>query len=231
MTCWPRGGDDRPFSGSISMSGSVIHEQIGRRGRERVIQTRFGDLRVCMVTEGFEGNRDHRPSDWIGRSARVLMETSLPNDTRRMEIVDGRVDWTIGGTSRPVDGAAQEWRAALLAVLDLTWDVSQLHGQVSTLRGEISTIYGQRSTLLGEISTLHGHVSTLRGEISTLRGEESTLRGEISTIRGHESTLRGQTSTERGAVRRCWAVREIRPSFFLTPVLTAMRTGWRPRWQ
>lgn len=207
LECWSRRSDAGSFSGSMSMSGTTIYEQIGRRGRERVIQKSFGDVRVCMMTEGFTGEGVQRPSEWIGRAVHVLLETERPNDVRRMDIDEGRVTFTINGGAHPIDAAAATWRDQLLAVLDATWDLSQLRGQVSTLRGEISTIYGERSTLKGEISTLRGHVSTMRGNISTLRGEESTLRGEISTIRGHLSTLRGQISTERGAISTLQASR------------------------
>jgi beta-lactamase regulating signal transducer with metallopeptidase domain/predicted nucleic acid-binding Zn-ribbon protein len=200
LECWSERGDSRSFSGSMSMSGTTIYEQVGRRGRERVIMKSFGDVRVCMMTEGFTGDGVQRPSDWIGRAERVLLETQRPGDVRRMEIADGRMSWTINGSAQPIDAAVGTWRDHLLAVLDATWEVSQLRGQVSTLRGEISTIRGEKSTLQGEISTLRGQVSTMRGDISTLRGEESTLRGEISTIRGHVSTLQGQISTERGAI-------------------------------
>jgi beta-lactamase regulating signal transducer with metallopeptidase domain len=200
LTCWSDRADDRPFHGSMSMSGTTIYEQVGQRGRERVIQKSFGDVRVCMMTEGYTGEGVLLPSTWIGHADRVVLETERSGDLRRMEIDDGRVTWTINGSARPIDAAATAWRNQLLAVLDATWDASQLRGRVSTLRGEISTVRGERSTLLGEISTLRGEVSTMRGNISTIRGEESTLRGEISTIRGNLSTMRGQISTERGAI-------------------------------
>jgi predicted nucleic acid-binding Zn-ribbon protein len=206
--CWDSASDERSFSGTISMSGRTIHEQIGRRGDDRVIQTRLGDLRLCMVTEGFGGDREAPPSEWIALADRVILETQRGNDVRQMAIAGNDVTWTVGGQARPVDAAASEWRAALLAVLDPIWELAQLRGVASTMRGEISTIRGERSTLRGEISTLRGHVSTLRGQISTVRGHASTLRGEISTIRGHESSLRGRISAERGAISSLRALRE-----------------------
>jgi beta-lactamase regulating signal transducer with metallopeptidase domain/predicted nucleic acid-binding Zn-ribbon protein len=209
--CWDSASDDRSFSGSISMSGRTIHEQIGRRGDDRVIQTRLGDLQLCMIAEGFGSDREAPPSEWIARADRVILETQRGNDVRQMAIAGNDVTWTVGGQTRPVDAAANEWRAALLAVLDPIWELAQLRGLASTMRGEISTIHGERSTLRGEISTLRGHVSTLRGEISTVRGHGSTLRGEISTIRGHESTLRGRISTERGAISSLRALRRDDP--------------------
>jgi beta-lactamase regulating signal transducer with metallopeptidase domain len=205
--CWDYASDERSFSGSISMSGRTIHEQIGRRGDDRVIQTRLGDVRLCMIAEGFGSDREAPPSEWIARADRVILETERGNDVRQMAIAGNDVTWTVGGQARPVDAAASEWRAALLAVLDPVWELAQLRGLASTMRGEISTVRGHASTLRGEISTLRGHMSTLRGEISTVRGHGSTLRGEISTIRGHESTLRGRISTERGAISSLRALR------------------------
>jgi predicted nucleic acid-binding Zn-ribbon protein len=209
--CWETSVRGGSFSGSISMSSRTIHEQIGRRGDDRVIQTRLGDLQLCMIAEGFGSDRESPPSEWIARADRVILETQRGNDVRQMVIAGNDVTWTLDGQARPVDAAASEWRTALLAVLDPIWELAQLRGLASTLRGEISTIHGERSTLRGEISTLRGHVSTLRGEVSTLHGHVSTLRGEISTIRGHESTLRGRISTERGAISSLRALRRDAP--------------------
>lgn len=201
--CW---ADD--FHGSFRGSSSsfadvggrtVVYDMIGTRNGDRVVQTHFGDLRVCMVAQGAVGLERGKPSEWS--APRVLIESRRGGSTHQMEIRDGRqLTWRINGTERPVDTAAQAWRTAMLAVLDTTWELSTLRGDVSTLRGEISTVRGEESTLRGQISTLRGEVSTMRGRQSTIRGDESSLRGEISTIRGHISTLRGQISTEQGAM-------------------------------
>ena len=198
--CWGAEDRSRSFSGTMSTSGRTIHEQIGRRGSERVIQTSYGDLRVCMVTYGFDGDRDDRPSQWPQRSDRVILETRTANEVRTMDITDGRVTYTVNGAVRPLDAAAQEWRDNLAGLLDAAWDLGQLRGRVSSLRGEISSIYGTRSSLEGQISSYRGQVSSMKGEISSLRGQVSSMRGEISSIRGHESSLRGAISSERGAI-------------------------------
>ena len=198
--CW--GAEDRSgsFNGTLSMSGGTIQEQIGRRGRERVIQSSFGDLRVCMVTSGFDGDGDDAPSRWPLHSDRVVLETRIANDLRTLEINNGRVTYIMNSTVRPLDGAAQGWRDDLLGLLDVTWDLGQLRGRVSSLRGEISSIQGNRSSLEGQISSYRGQVSSMQGEISSLRGQVSSMRGEISSIRGHESSLRGEIASERGSI-------------------------------
>jgi beta-lactamase regulating signal transducer with metallopeptidase domain/predicted nucleic acid-binding Zn-ribbon protein len=205
--CWDAGPDSRSFSGSLSMSGTTIHERIGWRGGDPVIEVQFGDLSACMIAETFDGDRDARPSEWIGSARRVVLETRRRNDVRAMEIDGGSITWTVNGQSRPVDEAAAQWRTALLAVLEPTWELSRLRGTVSSMRGEISSILGERSSLRGEISSLRGQVSSMKGEISSLRGHESSLRGEISSIRGHESSLRGMISSERGAISSLGASR------------------------
>ena len=210
--CW--GAEDRSgsFSGTISTNGGTIQQQIGRRGAERVIQTSFGDLRVCMVTRGFVGDRDDRPSEWALRSDRVILETRMPNDVRSLEVINGRFSYTENGADRTLDGAAREWRDDLLGLLDVTWDLSQLRGRVSSLRGEISSIQGTRSSLQGQISSYLGQVGSMQGEISSLRGQVSSMRGEIASIRGHESTLRGAISSERGSISNLRAVTSERAS-------------------
>jgi hypothetical protein len=200
--CWSDsyGGSFSGSSTSTDIGGrTVVSEMIGTRNGDRVVQTHFGDLRVCMLAQGAVGLERGKPSEWS--APRVLIETRRGGSTEQMEIRDGRqVSWRVNGAERAVDAAAQEWRAAILAVLDTTWELSTLRGEVSTLRGQISTVRGEESTLRGQISTFMGEVSTMRGRQSMIRGDESTLRGEISTIRGHVSTLRGQISSARGAI-------------------------------
>jgi hypothetical protein len=198
--CWGAEDRSRSFSGNMTTSGGTIVEQIGRRGSERVVQKSFGDLRVCMVTAGFDGERDDRPSRWPFRSGRVILETRMPNDVRTLDVNNGRPTYAVNGAVRPLDAAVREWRDNLLELLDVTWDLGQLRGRVSSLRGEISSIQGERSSLQGQISSYRGQVSSMTGEISSLRGQVSSMRGEISSIRGHESSLRGQISSELGAI-------------------------------
>jgi beta-lactamase regulating signal transducer with metallopeptidase domain len=203
---WVRG---RSFNGNTTVDesgGRVVHERVGRSGRDRVIQTTFNDLRVCMVAEDvgdLSVNATERPSQWLDRASRVVMETRRGGTVQQLEIAQagGRpTTWRIAGAERPVDQATQQWRAQLLAVLDTTWELSMLRGQVSSLRGDISSIEGERSSLRGEISALQGEVSSMRGHASSILGEESSLRGEISAIRGQVSSLRGEISSQRGAI-------------------------------
>jgi beta-lactamase regulating signal transducer with metallopeptidase domain len=200
-----RGGS---FNGNMSTTESggrtLIREQVGWRGSDRVIQRDFGDLRVCMVAEGLGDRRDDgRPSQWIDRATHLVIETQRRGVVQSLEIDrggGGRTTWRVGGAVRTEDAAARQWRTQALAVLDTTWELSLLRGEVSSLRGEISSIHGERSSLLGEISSLRGEVSSMRGSISSAYGEESSLRGEISSIRGHVSSLQGSISSERGAI-------------------------------
>jgi beta-lactamase regulating signal transducer with metallopeptidase domain len=184
---------------------TVIMEQAGTNGSDRIIQQSFGDLRVCMVVERAGPTASgEKPSLWAGRAERVVLETRRGDRTERLEIgpygIGQRVSWQVGGKDRAFDATAEQWRDRLLATLDAIWEISALRGEVSTLRGEISTVRGEESTLRGQISTLHGEISTMRGRQSTIRGEESTLRGEISTIRGHVSSLQGAISSEQGSI-------------------------------
>ncbi len=200
--CWSEEyrGSFSGSSRSVTDAGgrTVVSEMIGTRDGDRVVQTHFGDVRVCMVAQGAVGLERGRPSEWA--APRLLMESRRGTSTQQMDIRGAQVTWRVNGADRAVDAAAQQWRAAMLAALDQVWDISTLRGEVSTLRGEISTVRGQESTLRGQISTLRGEVSTMRGRQSSLRGDESSLRGEISSIQGHVSTLRGQISSERGAI-------------------------------
>jgi beta-lactamase regulating signal transducer with metallopeptidase domain/predicted nucleic acid-binding Zn-ribbon protein len=211
--CW-RAGHDGSFSGSMSMTEvggrTVIHEQVGTRGTDRVIQKTFGDLRLCLVAEGVgDSGKPGLPSQWLGMATRFLME-ARPDSPQGSNVLQlegerqagggQRITWRVGGRERPFDSAGEQWRNRMLAVFDTTWELSALRGEVSARRGEISSIRGEESSLRGEISSFRGQVSSMRGRISSLHGEESSLRGEISSIHGHLSSLRGAISSERGAI-------------------------------
>ncbi len=203
-------GTGSSFSGNISMTTTAeveIREQVGRRGNDRIILKSFGDLRVCMTAESV-GDVD-RPSQWIGRARRVVLEARRGSSVQRLDISQAsRAVWRANGQDRAFDAAAQQWRDRVLALLDTTWEIATLHGQVSSLHGEISSIHGQRSSLHGEISSLRGEVSSMRGEASSARGHESSLAGQISSIRGHLSSLHGAVSSEQGAISSLNASRD-----------------------
>lgn len=213
--CW-RDSSGESFRGSQSMTDvggrTVIYEQIGTRGTTAIIQKRFDDLHLCFVAEDVgDRGRTPLPSRWAEIAPRFLLEARRDGMVQQLEGTrEGsarRLVWRVGGRERPFDSAAEQWRDRMLAVLDTTWELSALYGQVSSLRGEISSILGERSSLQGEISSLRGHVSSLRGRISSIRGHESSLRGEISSIQGHLSSLRGSISSERGAISSLNAAR------------------------
>lgn len=185
-----------------SFEGTFIG-RLSTRGSSRVIQKRFGDLRLCMVAEDVSdgGDADNRaPSQWLDDASRWVMEVRGDGVLQKLENRGGQLSWSSGGRERPVDSSVEAWRTRMLALFDTLWELSSLRGEVSSLRGEISSVHGEHSSLRGEISSLHGHVSSLRGEISSILGEESSMRGEISSIRGHLSSLYGEISSERGEI-------------------------------
>lgn len=202
--CWSDGyrGNFIGSSSSRQVGGrTVVYDQVGWRDGDRIIQRMFGDLRLCMLAEG-AGDRTNpeRPSQWIGRARRVVMEAHRGGTVQRLEYNGTNPSWQVGGATRDFDSAAQTWRDRMLAVLDTTWELSTLRGEVSSLRGQISSIHGQRSSLQGEISSLQGQVSSMQGRISSILGQESSLRGQISSIQGHVSSLQGAISSQQGAI-------------------------------
>jgi chromosome segregation ATPase len=201
-SCWSR-GTGGTFSGTVSMSDdngvSTIYERSGREGNEVVVQRSFDDLRICARAEGLRDD-DALPSSWASRAGRVVLETEQRGEVRQMNITGGQATYAVNGTQRGVDASAQAWQSRLLALLDATWELSQLRGRESSLRGEIASIHGERSSLHGEIASMRGEVSSMRGQIASLRGEESSLNGQIASIRGQLSSLQGQISSAQGAI-------------------------------
>ena len=204
--CWSdTRGNFTGSSNSNRVGGrTVVYDMVGWRDGDRVIQRTIGDMRLCMVAENM-GDRDRsdadRPSQWIGRSRRVVMEVQRGGTSQRLEFSgSGSPSWSVNGSTRSFDAGAQTWRDRMLDVLDTTWEISTLQGQESSLRGQISSIEGQRSSLQGQISSLQGQVSSMQGRISSTQGQESSLRGQISSIQGHVSSLEGAISSEQGAI-------------------------------
>jgi beta-lactamase regulating signal transducer with metallopeptidase domain len=208
-SCWSR-GTDGTFSGTVSMSDdngvSTIYERSGRSGSEVIVQRSFDGMRVCALAEGLRDD-DALPSSWASRASRVVLETEQRGDVRQMNITGGQTTYAVNGAQRGVDASAQAWQSRLLSLLDATWELSQLRGRESSLRGEIASIHGERSSLHGEIASLRGEVSSMRGQIASLRGEESSLNGRIASIRGQLSGLQGQISSEQGAISSLTASR------------------------
>jgi len=183
--CWGMEDRSRPLNGSMTSNGGVVVEQIGRRGSERVVQKAFGDLRVCMVTRGFDGGAanaacwcsitpgfplavlqlDDRPSRWPFRSDRVILQTEMPNDVRTLDVRNGRVTYIVNGAVRPPNAAALAWRNNLLGLLDVTWDVVELRGRMNSLRGEVSAIQGERSALQRRGLDVDARVNRIEDEI------------------------------------------------------------------
>jgi beta-lactamase regulating signal transducer with metallopeptidase domain len=198
---WDR--DQRSFSGTSWSTNEGVTLRIGRTDSQAIVQRSFDGLRVCMVADGMSDRVD-RPAQMLDRASKVSMSSERDGRTQQLDIVreggSARTTWRVDGQELAVDAAAEEWRRSMLALLDTTWEVSQIRGHVSSLQGEISSIHGERSSLQGEISSIQGHVSSINGEISSVRGHESTLRGEISSIQGHLSSSQGQVSSEQGAI-------------------------------
>lgn len=210
FACWA-GIYGSSFSGSLTTTDHVVVRQIGRSGPDRIIQEVIGDVRVCMLAQNVGDRADELPSAWIAHADRVVMEARRGDKIQRLTFEGAggqQASWSVDGADRPFDAAAGQWRDRMLAVLDLSWQISSLRGQVSSLRGDISSIRGEESSLRGDISSLRGEVSSMRGDQSSVRGDESSLRGDISSIRGHVSSLRGEISSEEGEISSLNATRD-----------------------
>jgi chromosome segregation ATPase len=163
-------------------------------GNDRVIQEKFGGLRVCMVAEDAGAwTSGERPSQWPERARRVVLESRRGNDVKRLEIApDGtgrRISWQVGRANRTFDTAAQQWRDRMLALMDTTWEIARLRGEVSGLAGEISSIRGEESSLRGEIASLRGDISSMREKQASIRRDDSKLRKEVEAVRGRVGSL------------------------------------------
>lgn len=196
----PAGPVDQAQSGQGRESACV---SAPGSGSDRSIQRSFGDLRLCMLAEGVgDRNTAERPSEWIGRALRIVMEAHRRYSSQRLEIIGSRTSWHVDVSTREFNTAAQTWRDHMLAVLNTTWEVSSLHGEVSGLRGQISALQGQRGALESEIFALQDEVRATQGRLATVQSEDNRLRREMSSIHAHVSALQEKISAERSAISR-----------------------------
>lgn len=201
-TCWSDRDNSSDFVGytDTDRQGAIL-ERIGTAGDRRLVQRHFGDLRACMFAERAGADR---PSEWMGRAARVVLETERGGTTHRLELVRAaggvRQTWRVNGAERPFDTAAQAWRDALLALMDRSWEIAAIRGETMAMQGEMSALHGEETALRGQIWALRGDVTAMRGDQMAIRGEESSLRGEISAIGGEVSAMRGEISAEQGEI-------------------------------
>ena len=183
-------------AGRESACGWDSWDSIGSRGGDRVIQ-KVSAICACVCWARRSAIATGRSNRASGSASRGAWSSSRAGATRSSgsRWCSGRSGpqtiWQVGGVERTLDKAAEQWRERMLAVLDTTWELSSLRGQVSSLRGQISSVRGQESSL--------------RGEISSLRGEVSSMRGRASSVRGEESSLRGRSRRSRGTSARCAA--------------------------
>ncbi len=195
------------FSGTVSTwddgDGTTFVERFGYDSSDRVIQKYVDDLRLCMRVHGaVDLAADGGRIGPVGDGGWVVIESELDGVLKRLEITPSASgslpSWSINGQERTFDQSGQDWRDQILAVLADYWEMSQIRGQASSLRGQISSIRGQRSSLRGQISSARGQVSSLRGKISSARGHVSSMRGRISSTKGQVSSMRGRISSTRG---------------------------------
>jgi beta-lactamase regulating signal transducer with metallopeptidase domain len=194
-----RGGWNGDFNGTMTSSRDGVVD--------RAIQRRSSDFRVCMAGERMPRG-ESRPSEWASQAEQVVLETEeRSGDLRRMEIIRGVTTYSVNGRPAPITANVQEWRTALIAAMDATWEANQLQGQINSLRGEINSIHGDRNSLQGEINSLQGQVNSMQGEINSVRGQENSLRGEINSINGELNSMRGEINSEQGSINSLQASR------------------------
>jgi len=142
---------DGPAAGSDRME---YRERVGARGYTRVILKRFGDLRVCLFAE--EAGDAMVPSEIAGQAARVVLEARQPGTLQQLEVTRGAADaaWRLNGVTHPADSVAAEWRRYMLGVLDATWELSRIRGELHSLESRIRSMERDRRADPARIAAL-----------------------------------------------------------------------------
>jgi hypothetical protein len=127
------------FVGSWAINGRngvTWIEKIGRVENDRMIQTRVGDLLVCLRSYGpvtFEERGTGIAA--IGPDGRVVIAARDLTTGRTQEVVittgaDGfQYAWSVDGEARAFEPDAGEWRDAMIEALGAVWQSSGPRGQ------------------------------------------------------------------------------------------------------
>jgi predicted nucleic acid-binding Zn-ribbon protein len=216
----------RPIAKARWTSGSPLQlatgspcSSIGSSGRAvnvTSIADTVGDVRFCFWTDDGSSTLSARPSEVVRGTGQFLLETILNSGPSlrmsRMADNGGRVVWHVNGTERPLDRAAEMWRDRLLEVVDTTYEIFSLKGQVASLEGAIAATRGQRASLQGEIASLRGQVASFQGEIASVEGQRAALKGRIASLQGELVSTRVSISAERSAIANLSSARRVMSS-------------------
>jgi hypothetical protein len=77
-------------------------------------------------------------------------------------------EWRLNGVRRPMDAAAESWKARIVEVLDTSWDIWALRGQEGELQGRVGEIHGRLAN--GEIRQRDAEIriQSIRAQIAAL---------------------------------------------------------------
>ena len=132
----------------------------------------------------------------LGAGGSVLVETrGRQGGSQKMRVTSEggelRYEWSLNGTSRPVDDAARAWLADALEVVAAFQEIGSIQGEVGSLQGEIGSIQGEIGSLQGQIGSIQGEIGSLQGRIGSIQGERGSLQGEIGSHQGAIGGLQG----------------------------------------
>jgi hypothetical protein len=202
----------QPASDSLRIQATSPCSQIrsSSTGASTTIADAFGGIRFCFWSDDAETVSARRPSEVVRGTGRFVLEMDAeggPALRMMRSQAGGGLVWYVNATARPIDRAAENWRDQLLEVVDASYDIFLLQGQVARLRGAVAAKYGQRATLQGDRASLQGQVASMRGQIAAIQGRRSGLLGRIASLRVEFESIQGDIAMERASIARLTSAR------------------------
>jgi hypothetical protein len=170
----------------------TMTEVVAASGFTRAFERKFGDLTLCLLVEGVSGPTRGLPSEMLGKSERAALEVGSGALRQRLDIARAGGDrmptrFLASGSPKPIDDAVLRWQRQTVNVLDLTWQLAHLRGDVQTLNAKLEAVpdgpahQAGRDALEGELRALDHRRRT--AELETRRETElAELRRTVQAI-------------------------------------------------
>jgi hypothetical protein len=170
----------------------TMTEVVAASGFTRAFERKFGDLTLCLLVEEVSGPTRGLPSAMLGKSERAALEVRSGALRQRLDIARAGGDrmptrFLASGSPKPIDDAVLRWQRQTVNVLDLTWQLAHLRGDVQTLNAKLEAVpdgpahQAGRDALEGELRALDHRRRT--AELETRRETElAELRRTVQAI-------------------------------------------------
>lgn len=123
-------------------------------------------IRICVAVRGrIDESERLVPTGRLPVGVTVTLVSAGADGEQRLEIAgtanSNTQTWTVNGRERPFDAAAAEWRDAMIALAQASWEKSRIRGDEARMRGEIARARGEDARLQGEMARMQARQAAI----------------------------------------------------------------------